>query len=488
MELNDYLNIMRRSWVWIVVVTLVTTALGGLWTLSRTPVYQSSAQLFVSPRMGDESLSAVSQGTDSATRLIKSYVGIVGTDVVLRPLSEELGDGLTPEALRTMVSAEVIPDTVLVKISARNADPKTAAVIANEASQVFTTVIRDQLEAVGMGQSQRIVIEVAQPAMVPASPISPNAGRNIALSILLGLFIGFGSAVLREVVDTRVRTREDVEAATELPVLGGIVYDPTASTHPLIVLDDPNGPRSEAYRALRMNLQFLSVEGNPRSFVVTSAGPSEGKSTTAANLSIILAEGGSTVCIVDGDLRKPRVAELFGTEGGVGLADVLIGRTPLDHALQQWGHENLKVLPAGHKAPNPSELLGSPEMGELIDELQKRFDFVIIDSPPLVLVTDAAVTTKHASGALLVAAAGQTKRDALGYAVQAMDGIDARLLGTVMTMVPATGPYAQGYSSYVYSDDSARTGLGARLLGGGKGKHNAADSSISDLEGYPSKS
>jgi succinoglycan biosynthesis transport protein ExoP len=272
----------------------------------------------------------------------------------------------------------------------------------------------------------------------------------LVLGALVGLALGIGLAVLRSVLDTRIHSLHDLEQITDKPLLGGIALDPDASSRPLIVHADPRNPRAESFRSLRTNLQFINVEGRPRSFVISSAGPGEGKSTTTANLAISLAETGAKVALIDGDLRSPKVAEYLDIEGGVGLTDVLIGRAELVDVLQKWGRGHLYVLAAGRIPPNPSELLGSAAMATVLETLTSRFDYVLIDAPPLLLVTDAAVVSKLAGGVILVAASGSTKKQEFTGAVRALEAVGSRLLGIVVTMLPTKGPDSYGYGNYTY--------------------------------------
>ncbi len=300
------------------------------------------------------------------------------------------------------------------------------------------------------GDPSPVTLTVLRPATVPGAPVSPNTNLNLALGVLVGLALGFGLAILREVLDTRIRTMRDVENITDAPIIGGISFDPNASRRPLIVQADPRSPRAESFRTLRTNLQFLNVEGGPRSFVITSSIESEGKSTTAANLAIALSDAGARVALVDADLRRPKIAEYMGIEGAVGLSDTLIGRVSLLDALQTWGRGNLAVLPAGTTPPNPSELLGSQAMLTLVRTLEKEFDTVLIDVPPLLPVTDGALLSKSARGAIIVVAAGRTQRGELSAALAALENVDARVAGIVMTMLPTKGPDAYGYGRYAY--------------------------------------
>jgi non-specific protein-tyrosine kinase len=204
-------------------------------------------------------------------------------------------------------------------------------------------------------------------------------------------------------------------------------------------------------RQLRTNLQFVDVDHPPRAVVVTSAVPGEGKSTTAANMAITFAQAGSRVLLIEGDLRRPKVAEYLGVEGAVGLTNVLVGQVGIDDVLQPWGRSGLWVLPSGSVPPNPSELLASQNMTELLRDLETRFDLILIDAPPLLPVTDGAVAAARADGALLVVRYGHTTRAQVQLAVESLEAVDAHLLGCVFNMAPAKGGSAYSYG-YGYED------------------------------------
>lgn len=448
MELHDYWRIIRKSWVVITATTLAVMGVVAGYTLMQTPQYQSTTEIYISVRTGEGTLGEMTQGSGYARQAIDSYVDVVTTSIVTDKVAEEMDGEFTSDMLKKRLSATSPKDTVLIQISGTDKDPEVAAEMANVTAAVFSKVVANQLEKPAPGSPNRVIIDVVEPAQVPSTPVSPNPQRNMALGLLLGLALGLGIAVLRDVLDTRVRSRRDVEEITNVPIIGQIAFDPGAAKRPLVVQVDPSSPRAEAFRTLRTNLRFLRVDGNPRSFVVTSPQPSEGKSTTAANLSISLAEAGSKVCLVDGDLRKPRIAELMGIEGGVGLTDVIIGRVHLADALQSWGNGKLTVLPSGQRPPNPSELLGSVEMADLMEALKAEFDYVVVDSPPALVVTDASVIEKHVDGGLLVVAAGQSKKDALISAIDGMDRIDGNLLGIILSKLPEGGPDSYYYASY----------------------------------------
>jgi len=225
------------------------------------------------------------------------------------------------------------------------------------------------------------------------------------------LLLGVGLAMLRETLDTTVKTADDLQRQAQAPVLGVIEFDPEAKTHPLVVQVDPHSSRAEAFRQLRTNLQFVDVDRRPTSIVVTSSLPEEGKTTTTVNLAITLAQAGVSVALVEGDLRRPRLADYLGIEGSVGLTTVLVGQAALPDAVQEWGGAGLLVLPSGQTPPNPSELLGARGMTDIVRELERRVDLVLIDAPPLLPVTDAAVLSVICSGTLLIVQHGHTKRE-----------------------------------------------------------------------------
>nr|WP_211161201.1 polysaccharide biosynthesis tyrosine autokinase [Microcella alkalica] len=441
-ELADYLRILRKRWLVILVLTLVGIAASATATLLMTPQYRATTQVFVYvPSSG--TVGELAQGGSFAQNQVRSYAEAVSTPRVLDDVVASLGLDETADELGESVTAEAPLNTVNIEIAVVRESPTEAADIANATTSSFEAVIDD----ITSGQ---VSVSVLREASVPREPISPNTNLNLALGLLIGLAVGIGLAVLMEVLDTRIRGQRDVEALTQAPIIGGIAYDPNAVKRPLIVQDDPHSPRAEAFRTLRTNLQFLDIEPGARSFVITSSVPAEGKSTTSANLAIALADSGARVVIIDGDLRRPKLAEYMGLEGAVGLTDVLIQRASLGDVLQPWGRRGLSVLPAGSVPPNPSELLGSRAMQSLVHALEQEFDVVIIDMPPLLPVTDAALVSKMTKGALVVAAAGKTDRRELEGALAALENVGARVSGIIITMLPTKGPDAYGYGRYGY--------------------------------------
>ncbi|MDT0117727.1 polysaccharide biosynthesis tyrosine autokinase [Microbacterium sp. PRF11] len=457
MELSDYVRILRKNWLVIVLTTLVGLGAATAYTFTRVPTYESSSTVFVSTQAGSTT-AELQQGSVFAQARINTYVGLVQTPAVLNPVIGRLGLEETPEVLATHVTATASSNSTLITLTVTDTSASQAAAVANEVAASLATVV-PQLEPAGADGNSTVRISRVRDAQPAVHAATPNIPLNLGLGLLVGFAIGIATAVLRTALDNRVRTPRDAENATGAPGIGSIAFDAKAKERPLIVHADPLSPRAESFRALRTNLQFLDMGGRS-SFVVTSSVPSEGKSTTTINLAIALADAGKRVALVDADLRKPKVAEYLSIEGGAGLTDVLIGRAEVNDVMLPWGGRSLYVLPAGKIPPNPSELLGSHRMSELLARLEEQFDVVLCDAPPLLPVTDAAILGRATSGALMVIAAGRTTKRQLEAASEALKTVDAKVAGSVMSMVPTRGPdsyyasYGYGYT-YRYGDPVA---------------------------------
>ncbi|WP_278473919.1 CpsD/CapB family tyrosine-protein kinase [Turicibacter sanguinis] len=219
----------------------------------------------------------------------------------------------------------------------------------------------------------------------------------------------------------------------------------------LITLKNPKSPISEAYRTLRTNIQFSNVDGNLQTICVTSSGPAEGKSTTVSNLAETFAQAGNRVVIIDCDLRKPRVHKVFNLTNKVGMTNLLAGQVKFEEVAQITGSQ-LTVITSGPIPPNPSELLGSKKMKQVLDDLKGEFDIVLIDAPPVGIVTDAAILSTIVDGVVLVVASGRTEIDGAKRAKQLLENVRARILGVVMTMIPVSKKGYYGYQYYSYYD------------------------------------
>lgn len=453
LELKDYLRIIRRSWIAVVACALIGILGAGAVSLLMKPSYRSETKLFVALQ-NSGSVSELQQGNAFSQARVQSYVKTVTTPTVLQPVIDSLDLKVSPQELaRTIVATSDI-NTVLISISVENESPVQAAAIAQSVSRSLISAV-DELEKPSDGGSSPVKLSIVTPASAPASPHSPNVQLNLVVGLLLGLAAGVALAVLRTVVDTRIRGEADLRRITTSAVLGGISFDSDAVKKPLLTQAGNQSPRAESFRQLRTNLQFAHVSHESKTVLVTSSVPGEGKSTTATNLAIAIAQSGQTVALVDADLRRPMIGEYLGLERSAGLTTALIGKADVNDVLQQWGHDQLFVLTSGQIPPNPSELLGSDKMKQLIIRLESIFDAVIIDAPPLLPVTDAAVLAQQVGGVVVVVGTQKVRTGDLEKSLAALDMVQADLLGVVLNRLPVKGPDAYAYHSYGYSSRSA---------------------------------
>lgn len=429
---RNFGQVLVKYWRSVVVIALVGLLLGVVLGTQTTTQYDSTTTLYISIRASSGGATGdLLQGSNFAQAAMPSYTDVVTTILVLQRVADELEIEVSPAELRTMLNVVSPSESVLLEITATHEDPHVAMHVADTTGAVFTNVVENDLEVSNSDHSSPIHVRTVDPASVPAQPASSPVIRNGIIGGFLGIFVGLGLAALREQFDTRVHSAKDLERATSLPVLGRIPEEEKIKQHPLIVHPGALAGRAEAFRMLRTNLQFLCTPDQPETLVVTSAMPGAGKTHVIANLAIALDESGARVTLIDADLRNPRIANVMGIEGSAGLSDVLIDRVELSEVLQPWGLQNLQVLPAGQIPPNPSELLGSLAMRNLLSELEAVSDYVLVDTPPVLPVTDAAVASTFASGTLLVVALNQSKGREVFQALESLKTVDSRFLGFV---------------------------------------------------------
>jgi len=429
----------------IVVTTAICAIAAAGYTARSVEQYASKATVFISTAPSDTQ-DAYQGGLFSEQR-VQSYVGIVNGLKLAQQVIDHLHLDTTAAELSKKISASTVANTVLLDVTVTDPSPAQAQLI-NDAvvAQLSKTVA--ELETPPSKKVPLLKATVVDPPRLPTTPVSPKPVRNLALGLILGLLLGFGLAVLRELLDNTVKHPGDLPELHDMPVLSALAYDNDVQKHPLINTLPSHAPRAEAYRVLRTNLQFLDVDSQSKAFVVTSSVPGEGKSTIASNVALALASGGRNVLLVDGDLRRPRVASMLSLEGAVGLTTLLVGNVKLDDALQEHS-SGLHVLTSGVIPPNPAELLQSQAMRDLMAALRERFDIIIIDATPLLPVTDAALIASVADGALVVVRHGKTTKDQLLGAFDRLDQVDAAALGLILSMVPRKrglgGAYGYGY-------------------------------------------
>lgn len=456
LELNDYLQVFRRNWILITSSTLLGLLLAGAVTLAVPATYTAKTQLFVAIQSSG-SVSELQQGNTFSQARVQSYVKTAKTPAVLQPAIDVLGLDIAPDALANKIQASADLNTVLINISAVDASPVQAAAIAQAVSDSLILVV-DRLEKPSQGGTSPVRLSVITPASAPTEPSAPDVKVNLLAGILLGLACGVASAVLRTLVDTKLRSEGDLRRVTDAPVLGGIAFDGDAGKKPLLTQAAPQSMRAESFRQIRTNLQFAQVSHQSKAILVTSSLPGEGKSTTAVNMAIAISQAGQRVALVDADLRRPMVGEYLGLDRNAGLTTALLGSSDLSSLMQPWGQDGLDVLTSGQIPPNPSELLGSEGMEAIISVLEGTYDAVIIDAPPLLPVTDAAVLAQRVGGVVLVMGSNQVKIADLRKSLAALEMVEADLLGVVMNKLPAKNSDAYAYYSYNSNPTVSRSG------------------------------
>jgi capsular exopolysaccharide synthesis family protein len=431
-ELRDYLRVVGRQW-WVLAVA-VLFALGVTQLINRrTPTeYQATAVFFLSAN-GPES-SSILDGTKFVAARLATYTELITGDKMAEEIARTTNTGMAPTDIQKSIGVISSADSALLTVTVTDPSPQRAQDIAQAVIKLFPPMV-DTLEARPAPTGPATVATPIEPvARIDPDPVSPRPLHNDALAVAVGLLLGAAAAVVREVFDRSIRNADALPGLTGAPVLALIPADRKARKKNGPFISESRSPRAEALRHLRTNIQYAGRSA--KILAVTSAMPGEGRSSTACGLAILFAEAGQRVLVVDASLRRPRLAAFLGREGTPGLATVLVGAATLDQVLQPWG-TGLWLLAGGHRPPNPSELLDSPRMAELIEELRGRFDKIIIDSPALLPVTDGAVVAARADGTILLVRARKTTAAQVTAAVHALAAVDAKVLGTVFTMVAA---------------------------------------------------
>lgn len=495
--LRNYFAVLKRRWGIIVLVIALFTGGALAISLRMTKTYTAVAEINITPFISPSASSAdILNMLTNPTLGMQTDVSLIESAAVLSPAAQSLG--LTSKnALVGSVKASLVLNTQIISVQASSPSPARAAVIANAVAQAFldyqrNTAISDvaaagkdlssqidsleaQIQAAGSSPASATAVsglnadlttlrtELAQlpglnsivtgggsipePAPVPTSPSSPRVKVNVALGLFLGLVLAVGLVLLIEALDDRLRSAEDVEAVTAEPILGSVpLTDELATeTNATALIHSPTSSVAEAYRTIRTNLQFMSVERPIRTLLVTSSIKGEGKSTTAANLAAAFAVSGMRTILVSADLRRPSVHRFFGLENTRGVVDAILPNVPLEQVLQGDELPDLRLLAAGRVPPNPAEILGSRRFAEILDQLASAADLVIIDSPPLLGVSDASVLASRVDGVLLIVNTAQVTRRALAHAHAQLGKVGGRLLGEVLNAVSASLGKGYGY-------------------------------------------
>jgi capsular exopolysaccharide synthesis family protein len=518
-DLRDLVAVLRRRRWSVFLVTALVCATSLFLSLRQTPIYTSSAQVAVNPFDPNQVLNGFNNFAFLGS--MQNEVSLAESPSVAR-IAEGIAETETGSAEETgSLSVDNPTDTSLLVFSYSDPSPDAAQTWANayaeayvqdrqrradEAYTASTAALNRQLddaqaelaakqtelltatgERAAVLQSQVNTInntiaglqarlgsipepydtatQVVAEAVLPVTPSSPKPIRDGVLGLILGFGLGIGAGVLRERLDDRTVGKNDMEFTIGAPVLAVIPRVPgwrKRSSEQLVTRDAPRAPASEAYRTVRTNLLFIAQTEGARVIAVTSGNLGEGKTTSAANIAASLAHSGKRVVVISGDLRKPRLHRFFGVENRAGLADLLDGRATILAVAQRCGIETLRVIASGPVPSNPAELLGSDRMRSLLDDLRGATDFVILDTAPILAVSDALPLATMVDGVIVVADAEATTRSALTHVREQLEQVGANIIGGIYnnfdpSKAKGYGAY-YGYGSKGYEERPSRRG------------------------------
>lgn len=463
-------RVVRRWWWLILLLGAVSSVTTMAVSLELPKVYEATTVALVNPKQLIPQTSTGSADTALPTidELVLTYSQLVNTAPVRQHL---ITDGIprTSEQLRQSISTTREPNTTLVDITVRDQDPAVAQLIASDIIPAYNKSLDElQTNAGGDIKTRLEALVVADvPREAPKTPASPRVPVNGLLALLVGMIVGSGVASVLERLDNTVKAETDVRLQLGIPLLGNVQFrpehsDPNAAPEDveLVTATRPKDPLSESYRALRTNVLFSRIDQGAGAILVTSTIPGEGKTTTACNLAIIMAQAGHRVILVDADFRRPDIHRVFGLTANHGLSEVILDPSAAKNLIIDTKIPNLQVLPSGPTPPNPSELLGSQAMDRLIGLLKEDAGVVIFDTPPVGAVTDATVLASITDGVVLVVEPRRTPIPQIQRALETLRTVGADVLGAVLNKTREVDPSTYYYYHYSRSDrdDGARSG------------------------------
>lgn len=432
--INRYLGALRHRWRILVATTVVALVIGVTISYAATPQYVASSTSFVGTPASSSESGQLYSNSQYTLNQVASYPELAQSPDVLQPTIDDVGLQMTQQELKQMITVTNPSGTALLVVTVQSSNPRTAAAIANAVATHLGNEIETLETPHGSTQSP-VKVTQAVPATIPAAPVSPRKTLNLALALIAGLCLGGVLALLRDHLDTTVKTSSDLEDSGVSGTLGRVRFDADVGRAPLAMIYGPQ-PVVEDFRTIRTNLRFADPDSSGRQYLVTSAVAGEGKSVTACNIAIALAQADLRVCLVEGDLRRPSASRYLGIDSVPGLTDVVAGDYELHEALVSWRHGLLTVLPSGTTPPDPVRLLSSDATAQVLAELRSQYDVVVVDAPPVLPVSDAQVIGGHSDGVILVTRHHKTKREQVRHSVSSLSGAGANVIGAVLTQVP----------------------------------------------------
>jgi receptor protein-tyrosine kinase len=425
-ELQALVSLFRRRLPVIVLAFVICVAGSAVLSRSHTKIYKSGTRLYVNVP-GATNTRDQAEGVQLTSQLLASFAKVVDSQVTTRRVARELQTKITPAQIKAKVAAAPVLQTLLIDVTATDPDPVFAARLANAAGKALASVIDD----LGASSSGGIKASIIDQASVPHTPVSPKPRRDIAVGGFLGLALGAAAALAIDALDRTIRQAEVAAAAFDAPVLCSIPRQRRISSDPLVALKSGGSSTGEAYRALRTAIRFRESSQHLKTVLVTSAAAGDGKSTIAANLAIAMSLDGAKVILIDADLRRTRLANMFDLPDGAGLTDVLLGKVALSDALVAWSR-GLSILQVGTHTLNPSEALGSQAMVQVLEEAKRIADIVIVDAPPVLPVADPTVLAALVDGTVIVCRWGRTSTHAAESTRSMLDNVGADVIGVVL--------------------------------------------------------
>ena len=456
MELYEYWRLLLRHLPLLIFTCLLGLGGASYVNFVAVPQYSASADVFVTTPSTTIDVGSLATGSNFSEQRVVSYAQIISGPATLGPVIEKLDLGLTTSELAQSVNAFAPNGTVLIRIDVTGEDPNKVAAIANAVAEQFEQTVQF-LEATSASTSTNIKVTPVRQALPNYNPTSPNKLLNLILGFVLGFAFGSGLVILRIFFDKTVKNEDHLG---DVPLLGTILYDPTARDTPLLTQVSPYSGRAEAFRQIRTNLQFLGETQDRKIIAMTSALPNEGKTTTIINLALSLSSTGLRVLLIDADLRRPQLnlfLEIPTNQEGV--TEILTQSQKLQKFRANPASMTINlgptfdVLCSGGIPSQPAELLGSDNFKAMVDACRKVYDVILLDCPPTLPITDAAVIARSVDAVLLVVKAGKTTIKQFRGTQESLLNVDAQILGCIINMIPSNRRseeygYRYGYKGY----------------------------------------